>query len=515
MNAIVIGAGVGGIAAAIRTARLGYRVDVYEAAAGPGGKLSAFERDGYRFDRGPSLFTMPHYVDELFRLCGEEPADHFRYRREEVVCRYFWDDGTRLCAYADPARFSREAADVLGVAPALVSRALAAAQRKYAVGGRTFLERPLHRLSTWTSPEVARALARVADMGLADTMHGVNERLLAHPKLVQLFDRFATYNGSDPYRAPGILTVIPTFEHVVGTYLPEGGMVDIAASLVALAERQGVRFHYGTPVRRVLRAGRRVSGVALADGGRRACDVLVCNADVHGFYRSLMPAAAPPERVLRQERSTSALIFYWGLRGDHDALGLHNIFFGRDYAAEFAALRAGRIADDFTVYVNVTSKHIRGEAPPGRENWFVMVNAPHDRGQDWDAELARIRRLTLAKLGDALDVDLAAALETEATWTPPGIAADTGSHLGALYGTSSNNPLAAFLRHRNQSREFANLFFVGGSVHPGGGVPLALLSARIAGQLIAEARAGRRLPHAPVDGAPAPRPTDGNALATP
>ena len=492
MNAIVIGAGIGGIAAAIRSARLGYSVDVYEAADRPGGKLSAFRRDGFRFDRGPSLFTMPQYVDELFRLCGEDPAEHFRYRREEVVCRYFWDDGTRLCAFADPERFSREAAEVFGVAPDHVRRALHAAERKYDISGRTFLERPLHKLSTWTSPAVGRTLVRLGEMDLTRSMHDVNVRQLGEPKLVQLFDRFATYNGSDPYRAPGILTVIPTLEHVIGTFLPEGGMHDITASLVALAERQGVRFHYGQPVARVLSAGRHVSGVQFADGSRRACDLLISNADVYGFYRRLMPQASAPRRTLAQERSTSALLFYWGVGGEVDELGLHNIFFSRDYAGEFAALGEGRIADDFTVYVNVTAKHVAGDAPPGGENWFVMINAPHDRGQDWEAEVGRIRDLTVAKLSAALDRDLAPLILTEHTWTPPGIAADTGSHLGALYGSSSNSPLAALMRHRNQSSQYANLYFVGGSVHPGGGVPLALLSARIAGELIADATPARQ-----------------------
>ena len=484
VEAIVIGAGIGGIAAAIRAACRGYAVRVFEAADGPGGKLSSFQADAFRFDRGPSLFTMPHYVDELFELCGERPADHFTYRREEVVCRYFWDDGTRLCAYADPERFSHEAAEVFGVPADRVAAALAASQRKYEGAGRVFLERPLHKASTWLNGRVAKSLTRLGEMDLAETMHEVNVRLLGHPRLVQLFDRFATYNGSSPYRAPGVLTVIPTFEHLLGTFLPKGGMYDITRSLVALAERQGVRFHYGAPVRRVLTSGSAVTGVELESGERHRCDLLVNNADVFGFYDKLLPQARRPERTLRQERSTSALIFYWGVEGSFDELGLHNIFFSEDYEREFSCLASGEIADDFTVYVNVTSKAVAGEGPAGTENWFVMVNAPHDAGQDWTQALRRIRAKTIAKLSRVLEVDLAERIRVERTWTPAGIARDTGSHLGALYGASSNSRWAAFLRHRNQSKQYGNLFFVGGSVHPGGGVPLALLSAKIAADLM-------------------------------
>ena len=484
MRAIVIGAGIGGIAAAIRTERLGYEVTVLEQASDPGGKLSTFQLGDYRFDRGPSLFTMPHYVDELFELCGEDPREHFRYEREDVVCRYFWDSGESLCAYADPERFSREAAAVFGVDEAVVARALARSNKKYELSGRTFLEKPLHKASTWLDADNLPALAQLGDMDLQRTMHATNARDLGHPKLVQLFDRFATYNGSNPYRAPGILTIIPTFEHLLGTFLPHGGMYDITRSLVALAERRGVRFRYGSDVGRVLSESGRTTGVELATGEVLPCDILVSNADVHGFYERLMPQARKPKRTLQQERSTSAVIFYWGVRREFDELGLHNIFFSEDYRGEFDALQAGEVSDDFTVYVNVTSKGVHGESPAGTENWFVMVNAPYDRGQDWPAMLARIRTQTVAKLSRRLGVALEDYIDVEHTWTPPEIAADTGSHLGALYGTSSNSKWAAFLRHRNQSKEFDNLFFVGGSVHPGGGVPLALLSAKVAAGLM-------------------------------
>ena len=484
MRAIVIGAGIGGIAAAIRTAKLGYEVTVFESSNGPGGKLSSFEQDGYRFDRGPSLFTMPHYVDQLFELCGENPADHFQYTREEVVCRYFWDEGQRLIAYADPDQFSKEAAAIFSVESDLVRKALAASERKYSASGKTFLEKPLHKASTWLSKDVISAMTNLGDMDLNSTMHEVNTSQLKHPKLVQLFDRFATYNGSNPYQAPGILTVIPTFEHLIGTFLPKGGMYDITSSLVALAERQGVKFQYNSPVKGVEYSNDFVTGVTLQDGTKTAADLIVNNADVHFFYQNLMPEARPPTRTLAQERSTSAVIFYWGVKGDYDELGLHNIFFSNDYKTEFEALQAGTIAEDFTVYVNVTSKQIEGESPSGNENWFVMVNAPYDRDQDWEKELDRIRTHTIAKLSKIMSRDLASSIETERTWTPPGIQADTGSYLGALYGTSSNSRFAAFFRHRNESKQFKNLYFVGGSVHPGGGVPLALLSAKIAAELM-------------------------------
>ena len=474
----VIGAGIAGIAASIRAARQGYRVDVYEANAHPGGKLSSFAQDGYRFDAGPSLFTMPQYVDELFALCDERAADHFRYERLPTVCEYFWDDGTQLSAYAEPERFAREAHVQLGVPERTVLDMLAASHRKYDTTGRIFLEKSLHRADTWLNGGALKAMLKIPGLDLFRTMHATHERAVQHPKLVQLFDRFATYNGSNPYRASGILTIIPHFEHGMGAYFPEGGMVAITEALVALAERQGVRFHYQRPVARILVENKQAVGVRVA-GQDRSYDRVVCNMDVFFAYRKLLPDQTAPKRTLRQERSTSAVIFYWGIGRTFAELDLHNIFFSQHYQHEFAELSAGRLGEDPTVYVNISSKLAATDAPPDKENWFVMVNAPYNDGQDWDRLIELTRARVIRKLSARLGVDLAPLIETEALLDPRSIERNTQSHLGALYGTSSNSMSSAFLRHPNFSRRIDGLYFCGGSVHPGGGIPLSLLSAKI------------------------------------
>jgi phytoene desaturase len=301
---------------------------------------------------------------------------------------------------------------------------------------------------------------------------------------VQLFDRFATYNGSDPYQAPATLSLIPHLEHGLGAYYPEGGIYAIAQSLVRLAEELGVRFRYQEPVEEILTADGHVTGVRTArsvyDFGR-----VVSNMDVVPTYRRLLPTQSAPERTLAQPRSSSALIFYWGMDRRFPALGVHNIFFSADYKREFEAIfREKTVADDPTVYVNITAGHTPTDAPAGHENWFVMVNVPHDQGQDWPALVARTRAAVLARVSQALGTNVEAHIRAEHVWDPPGIATRTSSFGGALYGSSSNNPLAAFLRHPNFSRKLEGLYFCGGSVHPGGGIPLCLLSARIVSELI-------------------------------
>ena len=484
----IIGAGVAGLAVAVRLAVAGHDVTVFEANAGPGGKLSQFALGDYRFDFGPSLFTMPQYIDELFELAGEDPTDHFNYVQLPDVCHYWWADGTTFTAPGNAEELATAAATTFGVPRERVAAFMDAAARKYELTGRTFLEKSLHKAGTWLDWRVLGAMLKIPTLDLFSTMNAVHERDLGHPKLVQLFNRFATYNGSNPYKAPGLLSMIPHFEHHFGAYLPRGGMFDISQSIYELGQRLGVTYHFGRRVDEIVRSGNEVTGVRVGDHLHPA-DTVVCNMDVWLAYDRLLPGAKQPKRTLSQQKSTSAVIFYWGVERTFPELGVHNIFFSEDYRREFAALEAGNLSDDVTTYVNVSSKIVPADAPAGTENWFVMVNAPAAAGQDWDALVPRLRANVLRQLQKRLPSAAGHRLEDliveERIITPPEIERLTGSHQGALYGTSSNNTMAAFLRHPNFSSRIDGLYFLGGSVHPGGGVPLCLLSARITADLIA------------------------------
>ena len=484
----IIGAGIAGLATAARLAVAGHPVTVFEAASTFGGKMHQFALPGgYRFDAGPSLFTLPQLVDDIFRLAHHEPTDYFRYERLDPITRYFFADGTRLAAWAEAEKFAAEVEAKLGAPAAAVTQFLARSGRAYEATAGTFLHKSLHKAGTYFSPETLKAVAALPQLGLMGTMHQRHEKAFGNdPRLVQLFDRYATYNGSDPYQAPATLSMIPHLEHGIGAFYPEGGIYAIAESLHRLATEFGVKFRYNEPVEEIIVAESRVTGLRTAldvyDFGR-----VVSNMDVVPTYRRLLPGQPAPERTLGQPRSSSALIFYWGITREFPELDLHNIFFSADYEREFQAIfREQTVADDVTVYVNVTSKKTPTDAPPGHENWFVMVNVPHDQGQDWAALAAHTRRVVLAKLSGALGTAIEPLIAAERVWTPPGIAADTSSFGGALYGSSSNNALAAFLRHPNFSGRLAGLYFCGGSVHPGGGIPLCLLSAKIVSSLINE-----------------------------
>ena len=483
-KAIIIGSGIGGIATALRLRSMNYDVTVFENNNYPGGKLASFDLGPYRFDAGPSLLTMPHFIDELFDLFNENPRDYFNYKKKDISCRYFWDDGTKLNAYSEKSKFINEINKVLGVKESTISTYLLNAKRKYDLTKSMFLEQSLHKLKTYLSKDLLIGLCNVFSFQINKTLNQVNELELKEPHLVQLFNRFATYNGSSPYKTPGMMTLVQHLEQEYGTYVSDKGMNNITKSLYDLALRQGIDFKFNSFVSQILISGKRAIGVSVGEESYSS-DIVVSNMDIVPTYRNLLKNHYQPEKTLSQERSSSALIFYWGINKEFKNLDLHNIFFSNDYKKEFQSIFEKKsIFSDPTVYINITSKDVKGDAPDNCENWFVMINSPNDSGQDWDNMIDEVKSNILKKINRLLNIDLEDYIEYEKVYTPKTIESNTQSYMGSLYGSSSNNLMSAFLRHPNFSNKILNLYFCGGSVHPGGGIPLCLLSAKIVSQLI-------------------------------
>ena len=483
-KAIVIGSGIGGIAVALRLKSMNYDVTVFENNNFPGGKLTTFYLGPYRFDAGPSLLTMPHFIDELFTLFNENPRDYFNYKKKEISCKYFWDDGVTLNAYSEKSKFINEIKQSLGVKESIVSTYLFKAKKKYDLTKSMFLEQSLHKLKTYFSKDLLIGLFNVFSFQINKTLNEVNESELKEPHLVQLFNRFATYNGSSPYKTPGMMTLVQHLEQEYGTYVSDKGMNNITKSLYDLALRQGVKFKFESYVSKILVNNKKAVGV-LVEGKSYNSEIVISNMDIVPTYRNLLKNHYQPQKTLNQERSSSALIFYWGIKKEFKNLDLHNIFFSNDYKKEFQSIfEDNTISNDPTVYVNITSKDVKGDAPNNCENWFVMINSPNDSGQDWDSMIDEVKSNILMKINKLLNTNLEDFIEHEKVYTPKTIQANTQSYMGSLYGSSSNNLMSAFLRHPNFSNEILNLYFCGGSVHPGGGIPVCLLSAKIVSQLI-------------------------------
>lgn len=485
-KAIVIGSGIAGMATAIRLSVQGFEVAVYEKNSYPGGKLSAFEKDGFLFDAGPSLFTQPQNIEAIFTAAGEPINKYFSYQPVDIACKYFYEDGKIVHAYTDAALFSKELQEQLNEAPDAVESYLKESAKLYNDVGSIFVDHSLHKRKTWLNKRIGKALSTVKSAYLFKSLHQHNQQHFSSAKTVQLFNRYATYNGSNPYQAPGMLSLIPHLEMNDGTYYPAGGMISITNALYNLAKDKGVTFHFDSPVQRIIHHEQKVRGVVVNDENLQA-DIVVSNGDVYLTYKHLLLNEKKAKKILRQERSSSAVIFYWGINKIFPQLQLHNIFFSNDYKKEFENIFVQKqLYADPTVYVNITSKMEKGHAPEGKENWFVMVNAPANTGQDWESNKEILRGIVTEKLSRILGEDISSQIVTEQTLDPVMIETQTSSYMGSLYGTSSNSKWAAFLRHPNFTGTIKGLYFCGGSVHPGGGIPLCLKSARIVSELVAD-----------------------------
>lgn len=489
-QAIVIGAGVAGLAASIRLAAKGWDVKLFEAADEPGGKLRERWENGYRFDLGPSLFTWPQLIQELDDFAREHRPhaslpDPFVHETLDRSTHYFWEDGKSLVAWSDRAKFLQSATETFGPDAANLESHIAHSGQSFEATRRIFLEQSLHEWKGAGKSAWRAVLPFVHRLPWFGTLHRWNRKRLKEPHLIQLFDRYATYNGSDPHQAPAMLHVIPHLEHGLGTHFPLGGMHGITKHLVALAEGLGVAIHCNEPVKRIVHESGKIKGIVLETGNDSVtpADLVVSNSDVHPTYRKLLPDLVAPEKILKQERSTSGVIFYWGIKGEHAKLHLHNILFSKNYKEEFEAIhQTDGPGDDPTVYINISSKIKPDDAPQGCENWFVMVNVGANP-ERVESMIPAIRQQVLAKIQRTLGADIESLIDSEFILTPQKLQDRTSSWRGALYGASSNSMLAAFLRHRNRSNQLKGLYFCGGSVHPGGGIPLCLLSARIATEL--------------------------------
>lgn len=486
---VVVGAGLGGLAAAARLAAAGHRVTVCEQADEVGGKLGRWCAEGFTFDTGPSLLTMPQVLRELFTATGSPLEQVLDLVPVEPIARTRFADGTVLDSSADLDGFCGELDRVLGHGNGDDWRAF----MTHAAAVWEAVRMPFLESALGGPRDLARLAVRVRELATiapGRTLRDLGTRYLRDPRLRTFLDRYATYTGSDPRVAPAALATVPYVEQTFGGWYVRGGLHRIADAVRDRALERGARLRLGADVAAVETAGGRVAGVRLDDGERLDADVVVANTDAAHLYRDLVrgPAAARARRALgRVAPSLSGFVLLLGLRGRTPGLAHHTVLFGDRYDEEFDALFGPdpRPVPDPTIYVSAPDDP--AVAPAGHEAWFVLVNAPRQGQVDWTAEgVSDAYGDRLLALLAERGLDVRDRIVLRAVRTPADLAARTRAVGGAIYGTSSNGPRAAFLRPANRS-PVPGLFLVGGSSHPGGGLPLVTLSARIVADLIGPA----------------------------
>ncbi len=477
-HVVVIGAGIGGLSAAIDLAANGARVTLLERHATPGGKMRELQVGGHAIDAGPTVFTMRWVFEELFQAAGASLAEHIDLVQAEELARHSWLDGSRLDLYEDVERSVDAIGDFAGSAEAEAYRRFAReSQRIFDTLDHSFMRCEKPSPVALSLSLGVRGMPRLYATKPFTSMWQELGRLFRDPRLQQLFGRYATYCGSSPFDAPATLMLIAHAERA-GVWIIDGGMHRLAQAMARLAEAQGVTLRYRTDVANILTAGGRTSGVELADGERIAADAVVFNGDIAALTTGLlgedMYRAAPQRRG--ETRSLSAVTWSLAARANGFPLAYHSVFFGSDYFDEFASIFQRReVTREPTVYICAKGR-VRQTDTDVPEPLFLLVNAPPRPMADDEAEVIEQRTFALLERhGLEIEVEPSARVMT----TPTDFATLFPGSEGAIYGWPTHGWSGSFRRQGSRAR-IPGLYFAGGTVHPGPGVPMVALSGRLA-----------------------------------
>ena len=482
-DTIIIGGGISGIATALRRHKKGDRVLLVEKSNQLGGKLDFYEWEGYKWDKGPSLFTLPHLVTELFELYGKNPKGYFRFREMDENCRYFFNNKVSFTFYKDPFKRRAELEKKFSENEASqVEQYLKSTEKIYDDIGELFINKPKLSFKDMFRMKIVKQYPKFLSKQMLNSLNDYNKRWFSNDHLVQLFNRFGTYNGSNPYQMSGLYSMIPHLELNLGTYFPVGGMRAIIDSLEQLMNEEGIEYRLNCSQTFVhdIKGGLEVQ----IDEEKIHTKRLVSAIDHMAFYKDIYDDKVAYDRYEKEPRSTSAVVFYWAVTHNYPEIGLHNMLFSDDYRREFEQIfEQKNIPDSPSIYIHNSSCIEENHAPFNCQNWFVMVNAPAGV-EPTEIQLKKMRAFIIDRIRILVGIDISEEIIHEQKWTMKGIEKSTGSIDGALYGGASNSKMASFKRHGNQSKKNKNIYFTGGSVHPGGGIPLVLKSAKIVDQLI-------------------------------
>lgn len=488
-TAIVIGAGIGGIATAGRLARNGYQVTILEKNEQPGGRCNQIMRDGHRFDIGPTLFLMPEVFAETYAALGERMEDHLDLRRIDPTYRIHFDDGSQLALTANINAMQNQLEAIEPGSFGGFLRYLTEGNQHYKISLERFVGRNFYSLLDYFSlanlPLLFKLKALVKHYGNIG-------RYFKSPRLKAAFTFQNMYLGLSPYEAPATYSLLQYTELADGVWFPMGGMYRIIESLTQIAEKLGARFIYQAAVKQITHEGNEVTGVVLEDGRVFRADIVVANADLPYVYHHLLDDNS--QKLDKKKYTCSAIMFYWGVDKVYPQLGHHNVFLAGDYKASF-----DRIFNDFTLpdepsfYVHAPARTDPEAAPAGQDTLMVLVPVGHldpNSSQDWPALQKRARTTVLAKLAEMGLTDLEQHLKFEVSYTPRDWQALYNLEKGSAFGLSHNFTQVGYLRPQNRHSRYHNLYFAGASTHPGTGLPIVLLSAKLATErILKEAKA--------------------------
>lgn len=488
LTAIVIGAGIGGIATAARLARRGFSVTVLEKNEKPGGRANQIIRDGHRFDTGPTLFLMPEVWEETFAALGERMSDHLQLKRIDPTYKVYFEDGVQLELTSDIGRMQPQLEKIEKSAFTNFLAFLAQGSRHYKLSLEKFLSRNFRTLFEYFS---LRNLPLMFQLRVLQKHYANTAKFFKDEHLRAAFTFQNMYLGLSPYDAPATFSLLQYTELAEGVWYPIGGMYRAIESLVGIAERLGVKFIYNAPVKRIIAKDSRVEGVIIEDNRQFSADVYVGNADLPYIYKELLPESAEAGRLDKKLYTCSTIMFYWGVDKRFPQIAHHNVLLGGEYHESFK-----RIFNDHELpaqpsfYVHAPARTDPSAAPNGQDTLYVLVPVGHlddEHEQDWNTRVQRAREAVLSRLAKDMGInDLEEHIKFEIVYQPKIWKERFNLEKGAAFGLSHNFMQVGYFRPRNRHAKYKNLYFAGASTHPGTGMPIVLLSAKLTTERIVE-----------------------------
>ncbi|NMC73157.1 MAG: phytoene desaturase [Geobacteraceae bacterium] len=481
----VIGSGLGGLSAAITCAAKGLRVAIFEKNDKIGGKLNISRKEGFSFDLGPSILTLPSVFRDLFAKAGLRFEDHVPIRPLQTHWRNFFEDGACIDLVADLERQKTLLAAVDTEAPAQFDRFMAYARRQYELSDRNYLrgfDSPMEIiLDLWGNG--------LTGLDLLRSMHRGVSSYFTHPKLRDIFDYFAKYIGSSPFNAPGVINLMPWVQYCYGLWYVEGGMYRLAEGLKKALEELSAELHLNREVISIDTDGSAVTSITLADGEQVKADFVISNMEFIPAHERLLKTSLGRWTRRRLEPACSGLVIHLGVKKVYPQLAHHNFFFSKNSREHFRDVFDRHcLPKDPTIYLVAPTRTDPSVAPDGCDNLKLLPHIPTVNPQNpvTAHEYVQLRELVLEKCERMGLTDLRSNIVVEETWTPPDIERNYYSNRGAIYGVVSDRWRNLAFKASKKSARYNNLYFTGGSINPGGGMPMVTACGMQVGEKIAE-----------------------------
>ncbi|MDQ0205753.1 phytoene desaturase family protein [Alkalicoccobacillus murimartini] len=481
---VIIGGGLAGLSSAISLASKGFNVKLYEKNSHLGGKMRRYQVGNASFDFGPNTMTMPEVFNRVIRESGAEPEDYFRFKRLDTHTRNHFADGTYLDMTADQEQMKQNLS-AFGITASMYDRYLHEVNHLYKLSTNHFFPRTFTNWTDYLSPSLSKALLQVHPLLSLDAFH---RRFFQHANIVQMLNRYATYIGSSPFLTPATFSMIAYLELIQGVYYVEGGNPTIAEGFSKRALELGVELHCNMEVVRIQTEDKRAKGVELSDGSLVSCNHVIINGDLLKVFPDLVEEKSRPsftdQKRDKLEPSISAFVILASLNTRMSELIHHQVYFSSNYQREFdEQFSQKKYSEHPTIYIS-NSSYTDASVSPDGDNLFILVNAPALNKQGDDAIDLESYKRHIYNVLTSYGLDLTPHIIEDQIITPSDIENDYYAYRGALYGVSANTKKTAFLRPANRARDLTNVYFVGGSTHPGGGSPMVVLSGLNVAELV-------------------------------